>query len=207
MKNNLKIILTITLLIGLFGSFAYVTSQNHPNSDDKPKKIAIISGIHSREHQSRQVALETVKKYNKCQVDVYDVTSNPKLNGNFQQSRDNGELLINKELVDHFKNKDYDVILVYHNHDPNYYKMNGLWLATPIPDKDSNKLGNQVANDLKITNFEWTGVTKATSAKRVNIPLTQLGFKVITVEFDQTYTLETNTKQSLALLDSILKFI
>lgn len=186
-SSSLKILLILTLFIVLFLSFANssdtsllgynslgeVVKHDYSHYGDADTKIAIISGMHSRENLHAVILPEICKfisLFNKVEIVNYQVTvtKNP---GNFEEGRVNGESLVNEFVVKDIGKNDFDLVIIGHDHEEGYGE--GYYIATPSMDEKSINLANKVVDNIGFNYYkrDTSSVVKSSSINTVDNPI------------------------------------
>ena len=201
-SNLLKWLLILTFLIIIVFTFAnncqtttvgynnlgQVVKYNYSHYPNPTVKIAIVSGMHSRESLHQMVLPEVCKLmalFNNVEVDNYKVkvTSNPQ---DFTIGRANGESLVHDYVVNDVAKSNYDLVIIGHDHESDYGE--GYYIATPTMDTPSVDLANKVVNNL--SNFNYykrnTNVSaQSTSISAVDNPIVSTDTKLFVYEIPE----------------------
>lgn len=170
-------------------SLGSVTKVNHVYSDDPSVKIAVVSGMHSREKLHMFVLPLACRFFALTHRDVeiinyrVNVTDSPE---DFNRGRANGESLVHDYVVEDVAKTDPDLVIVGHDHEPTYGE--GYYIATPTMDNASVDLAEAVTDDIGFNYYKRnkTRPTKSTSIKTVDNPLVDTGTLVFVYEIPET---------------------
>ena len=207
----ISLIIIIAAILGFFvltegsseivgeNDLGYVTKVNYTHSDNTAVKIAVVSGMHSREKLHKFVLPLVCRFFAVTHGDVevvnyyVQVTDSPE---KFKKGRANGESLVHDYVVSDVAKSDFDLVIVGHDHEPGYGE--GYYIATPTMDNASVELAEEVTGDIGFNYYKRnkTRPAKSTSIKKVDTPLVKAGSKVFVYEIP-----ETDTK-SLAFIES-----
>ena len=166
-----------------------VTKVNYTHSNNTTVKIAVVSGMHSREKLHKFV-LPLVCRFfaiNHKDAEIVNyyvqVTDSPE---KFKKGRANGESLVHDYVVSDVKKSDFDLVIVGHDHEPGYGE--GYYIATPTMDNASVELAEEVTNDIGFNYYKRnkTRPSKSTSIKKVDTPLVKAGSLVFVYEIPET---------------------
>ncbi|GAB4309633.1 MAG: hypothetical protein Kow0019_06860 [Methanobacteriaceae archaeon] len=151
------------------------------------KKIAVVSGIHPRETLSISVADNLVKNIHlePDQELVHysiNVRNNP---SNYQVGRSNGEKLAAEYILPDILKYDYDLVIVFHDHEPGYGE--GYYIVTPKMDGSSVFLAENVKET--IYGFRYYKSNNNTEASSSNAlftkPVAANGIKAFVYEIPE----------------------
>lgn len=186
-------------------SLGTVTKVNYTHTDNPSVKIAVVSGMHSREKLHKFV-LPLVCRYfafthpdaeiiNYCVI----VTDSPE---DFSRGRANGESLVHDYVVEEVAKDDPDLVIIGHDHEPGYGE--GYYIATPIMDNESVELAEDVTSDIGFNHYKRnkTIPTRSTSILNVDKPIVDTGAMVFVYEIPETDTRIVSFWQSYKLLES-----
>ncbi len=223
-SNLLKLLLISTLLVIVFWSFISISDTELVGSNDLGEvikhtyshnenpnfKIAIISGMHSRENLHKIILPEVCKflaLFNNVEVTNYQVivTDNP---DDFDIGRANGESLVHDYVVNDISNSDYDLVIIGHDHEEGYGE--GYYIATPSMDSSSVNLADNVMEDLGDFNYykrDTSVSAKSSSISKVDNPIVNTGTRLFVYEipendlpifaFINSYRLSTSSLNNL----------
>lgn len=166
-------------------SKGYVTKVVYSFPDSSNPKIAVITGMHSRETSSKEVVPKVIKDYAFTHhVDIVNyqinVTDDPM---DFTIGRHNGESLVAEYVVPDIAKSNYNLVIICHNHRQGYG--NGYYIATPTMDSKSVSLAESVHNFLPGFNYYKRNVDQKpeeTSIKGVDAPIVSTGTPVFVYE-------------------------
>ena len=222
MGKKAKIILISLIVIALvvLGSFVLsegrseivgennlgsVTKINYTHTDSPSVKIAVVSGMHSRE-QIHKFVLPLVCRYFSLThgdaevVNYYvQVTDSPE---DFTRGRANGESLVHDYVVADVAKYDPDLVIIGHDHEPDYGS--GYYIATPTMDNESVELAEEVCSDIGFNHYKRnkTVPTQSTSILNVDNPIVETGAMVFVYEIPEVDTRAVAFWQSYRLLES-----
>jgi hypothetical protein len=201
-SNLLKWLLILTLILVIIFSFAnscqtttvgynnlgQVVKYNYSHYSNPEIKIAVVSGMHSRESLHQLVLPEVCKVlalFNNVEVVNYkvQVTSNPE---DFDIGRSNGESLVHDYVVSDVAKSNYDLVIIGHDHESDYGE--GYYIATPSMDDSSVSLANKVTNSLSNFNYykrDTSVSAKSTSINSVDNPIVSTGTKLFVYEIPE----------------------
>lgn len=182
-------------------STGYVTKQVDGYPVPHQTKIAVITGMHPREHHATDIVPKAARDYalkNNVEIDNYQVvvTDEPQ---DFNIGRANGQALVagfaNPDII----RSNYSLVIICHDHEAGYGS--GYYFATPTHDSKSVSLGTKVSNSL--TNFNYysgSGSTnhEASSITQVDLPIANAGIPVFVYEIPENddnntaYTMTSN---------------
>ena len=191
-------------------SLGHITKINYTHTDNPTVKIAVVSGMHSREKLHKFI-LPLVCRYfafthNDAEVVNYyvQVTDSPE---DFNRGRANGESLVHDYVVDEVAKSDPDLVIIGHDHEPNYGE--GYYIATPTMDKPSVKLAKNVCKEIGFNHYKRnkTVVPKSTSILNVDNPIVETGTRVFVYEIPETDSKTVAFWQSYKLLESSYKHL
>ena len=182
-----------------------VTKVNYTHSDNTTVKIAVVSGMHSRENLHKFVLPLVCRffaiSHSDAEVVNYyvQVTDSPE---KFKKGRANGESLVHDFVVKDVKKSDFDLVIVGHDHEPGYGE--GYYIATPTMDNASVDLAKEVTSDIGFNYYprNKTRPAKSTSIKKVDTPLVKAGSLVFVYEIPETDSKTIAFIESYRLLDA-----
>ena len=172
----ISLIIIIAVILGFFvltegsseiigeNNLGSVTKVNYTHSEDTTVKIAVVSGMHSREKLHKFI-LPLV-----C------------------RGRANGESLVHDYVVSDVAKLNPDLVIIGHDHEPSYGA--GYYIATPTMDNASVDLAEEVTSDIGFNYYKRnkTRPAKSTSIKKVDTPLVETGTLVFVYEIPETDT-------------------
>ena len=185
----------------------YVYAATELNSTEK-KRIAIVTGIHPREHLSRAVWSDLLKNYpvpENVELVQYDinVVNNP---NDFAIGRNNGENLAATYILPDMLKSEYDLIIVCHDHQPGYGE--GFFFATPKMDDNSVKFTEALTQHLPFFNYyRSSGTEPAASNAKFTIPVASNGYRVIVYEMPGLNSYSEAYNKTSELLDTSIQLI
>ena len=201
-SNLLKWLLILTVIILVVFSFinncqtttvgyndlGQVVKYNYSHYSNPDVKIAVVSGMHSRESLHQWVLPEVCKflaLFNNVEVDNYKVTvtSNPQ---DFDIGRANGESLVHDYVVDDVADSDYDLVIIGHDHEEGYG--DGYYIATPSMDSSSVDLASAVMEKLSDFNYykrNSDNSAKSSSITSVDNPIVATGTNLFVYEIPE----------------------
>jgi len=202
MKSYVKIlILFIIVIVGLFflsnsgehsiigsNSNGYVSKEVYNHYGSSQNKIAIVTGMHSRENLSKTTVPSVIKFYaltHNVEIVNYQVvvTNNPDA---FSEGRKNGEDLVAQYVVPDIKNSSYNLVIICHDHEKGYG--DGYYIATPTMDSKSVALGEAVHSSLPSFNYYKRDTEKkaqSSSISKVDGPIAETGTPVFVYEIPE----------------------
>jgi hypothetical protein len=185
----------------------YVYPTKGSNSTEK-KKIAIVTGIHPREHLSKTVWTDVLKNYNlnkDTQIVQYDINVVDSPN-NFTIGRNNGENLAATYILPDVLKSKYDLIIVCHDHQPGYGE--GFFFATPKMDEKSVKFTEALTQRLPFFNYyQSNGTEHAASNAKFTIPLASNGYRTLVYEIPGLNSYSEVYNKTSELLDTSIQLI
>ncbi len=200
-SNLLSWLLILTLFFIIFWSFANISDTELVGSNDLGQvikhtyshygnsdiKIAVVSGMHSRENLHKTILPEVCKLFavfNNVEVVNYQVivTNNPE---DFEVSRSNGESLVHDYVVNDIDNMDFDLVIIGHDHEEGYGE--GYYIATPSMDSSSVELAEDVSGDLGFNYYkrDTSRASKSTSISSVDNPIVNTGTNLFVYEIPE----------------------
>lgn len=213
----ISLIIIVAAVLGLFiltegnseivgeNDLGLVAKVNYTHSDNTTVKIAVVSGMHSRESLHKFI-LPLVCRYfafthPDAEVVNYcvKVTDSPE---DFDKGRANGESLVHDYVVDEVAQSDPDLVIIGHDHEPGYGE--GYYIATPTMDKPSVKLAKKVTGDIGFNYYKRNKTLPAKSTSIVNVdnPIVKTGTRVFVYEIPETDTKTVAFIESYRLLES-----
>lgn len=197
----ISLIIIIAAILGFFiltegiseligeNSLGTVTKVTYPHSDDTTVKIAVVSGMHSREKLHKFILPLVCRAFAFSHGDVevinyqVQVTDSP---DDFDRGRANGESLVHDYVVSDVANANPDLVIIGHDHEPGYGE--GYYIATPTMDNASVDLAEEVTGDIGFNYYKRnkTRPSKSTSIKKVDTPLVETGTLVFVYEIPET---------------------
>ena len=220
MKGITKILIVLLICILLAVAFfqyrtnlgsnstGYVTKQLDTYPVPHQIKIAVITGMHPREHHATDIVPKVALAYalqNNVEIDNYQVTVTDKPS-DFNIGRSNGQALVAGFVNPDIIKNNYSMVIICHDHESGYG--NGYYFATPTHDSNSVNLGNKVASLLPDFNYySGSGSTsyEATSISQVDLPLTNAGIPVFVYEIPESDDNNTAYKMTYNLLNASFK--
>lgn len=183
----------------------YVTKVNLSHTDKPAVKIAVVSGMHSRETLHLYVLPLVCKYFSLTHMDAeiinyrVKVTDSPE---DFNRGRANGESLVHDYVVDDVAKSDPDLVIIGHDHEEGYGE--GYYIATPTMDKPSVKLAKNVTREIGFNHYKRnkTSAPKSSSIINVDNPIVRTGTRVFVYEIPETDTKTVAFWQSYKLLES-----
>ncbi len=183
-------------------SKGYVTKDVYNHYGSSGPKIAVITGMHSREISSKTVVPEVIKLYaltHNVEIVNYKVTvtADPQV---FTTGRLNGEGLVAKYIVPDIAKSNYSLVIICHNHEKGY-GTNGYYIATPTMDSKSVVLGEAVHKLMPDFNYYKRNAntkTESTSINGVDYPISNTGTPVFVYEIPEwlgTYNVFSNSNR------------
>lgn len=177
----ISLIIIIAAILGFFvltegsseivgeNSLGSVIKVNYTHSDDATLKIAVVSGMHSREKLHKFILPLVCRAFafSHGYVEVINyqvkVTDSPE---DFNKGRANGESLVHDYVVSDVAKWDPDLVIIGHDHEPGYGE--GYYIATPTMDDASVDLAEEVTGDIGFNYYKRnkTRPSKSTSIKR-----------------------------------------
>ena len=169
-------------------NLGYVTKSTYSHYGDSEHKIAVASGMHSREKLSADVLPIAVKFYalfNKVDIVNYQVTvlDNP---DDFYIGRSNGESLVNNYVVNDIAKENFDLVIIGHDHEEGYG--DGFYIATPSMDSKSVNLAEKAINNIPNFNYykrDTTKSAKSSSITTVDNPIVATGTPLFVYEIPE----------------------
>ncbi|WP_295622586.1 hypothetical protein [uncultured Methanobrevibacter sp.] len=186
-------------------SLGTVTKVNYTHTDNPRIKIAVVSGMHSREKLHLFVLPLACRFFAVTHGDAevinyrIKVTDSPE---DFNKGRANGESLVHDYVVNEVAKSDPDLVIIGHDHEPTYGE--GYYIATPTMDNASVELAEVVTNEIGFNHYKRnkTLPTKSTSILNVDNPIVQTGTRVFVYEIPEVDTRSEAFVQSYRLLES-----
>ena len=225
-KRTLIIIIVFVVIItGIVGSLSYSNSSEHVtlgsdhrgnvtkdvyNADNSQTKIAIITGIHPRETLSINVTSDAVENYAQSHdVEIVHYKINVKENPDYVLSgRTKGEGLAADYIISDIAKSDYDLVIICHDHKPGYGK--GYYIATPLMDSKSVKLGEMIDKampDLKYFPCGENPRKKGSSTEIFTKPLARTGHPTFVYEIPEWNNYNEAYNVTYNLIDSSYKLL
>lgn len=169
-------------------SRGYVIKDVYSDFGISKTKIAVVTGMHPREISAKIVVPEVIRTYaltHNIEIVNYQitVTNSPQ---NFTTGRKNGEGLAARYIVPDIEKSDYDLVIICHNHKPNYG--NGYYIATPTMDAKSVYLAENIHNLLPDFNYYQRSLDEnpqSTSIIHVDNPIAATGTPVFVYEIPE----------------------
>ena len=163
----------------------YVIKEVYSFPGSSGPKIAIITGMHSRELSAKYVVPEVIRDYAFAHhVDIVnyqiDVTDDPT---DFTIGRANGESLVAQYVIPDIAKSNYSLVIICHDHRMGYGS--GFYIATPTMDNKSVTLAEAVHNLLPSFNYYQRNVNETaidTSINGVDYPIVNTGTPVFVYE-------------------------
>ena len=213
----ISLIIIIAAILGFFiltegsseiigeNSLGTVTKVTYPHSNDTTVKIAVVSGMHSREKLHKFILPLVCRAFAFSHGDVevinyqVQVTDSP---DDFDRGRANGESLVHDYVVSDVANANPDLVIIGHDHEPGYGE--GYYIATPTMDNASVDLADVVADDIGFNYYtrNKTRPSKSTSIKKVDAPLVETGALVFVYEIPETDSKTLAFIESYSLLEA-----
>ena len=188
---------------GFVTKYVYQSSESSKTSN----KIAIVTGIHPREHLSKTVWTDLLKNYNVppgIEIVQYDinVVDEP---DDFTLGRNNGETLAATYILPDITKSNYKMVIVCHDHEPGYGQ--GFYFATPEMDANSVQFAESLKQ--KIPDFNYyknnNNSEKGTSNIHFTDPLVKKGNRAIVYEMPGLSGYNEAYNKTLELLDILLQ--
>ena len=188
----------------------YVTKEVYSFPGSSGPKIAIITGMHSRELSSKYVVPEAIKDYAFAHhVDIVNyqinVTDDPM---DFTIGRANGESLVAEYAVPDIAKSNYSLVIICHNHKPGYGEK--YYIATPTMDNKSVTLAEAVHNLLPDFNYYQRNTSETaidTSINGVDYPIVNTGTPVFVYEAPEWLNDSDVYNNTYRLIDSCFKVV
>ena len=219
-KAKIILISLIVILIAILGVFTFseghseivgennlgsVTKINYTHSDNPTVKIAVVSGMHSREKIHKFVLPLACRffalTHNDAEIVNYyvQVTDSPE---DFNTGRANGESLVHDYVVSDVAKSDPDLVIIGHDHEPDYGA--GYYIATPTMDNESVDLAEEVTDDIGFNYYKRNKTIPAQSSSilEVDNPIVETGTMVFVYEIPEVDTRTVAFWQSYRLLES-----
>ncbi len=191
---------------GYVTKYVYKSSESNKTSNSK---IAIVTGIHPREHLSKAVWTDLLKNYNVppgVEIVQYDINVVDAPN-DFILGRNNGETLAATYILPDITKSNYNLVIVCHDHEPGYGE--GFYFATPEMDVNSVKFAESLKQ--KIPDFNYyknnNNSEKGTSNIHFTDPLVSNGYRAIVYEMPGLSCYNEAYNKTLELLDMSLQNI
>ena len=183
----------------------YVTKVNYTHTDSPKAKIAVISGMHSRETLHLTVLPYVCRYFSITDPDVEIVNYRVKVTDSpedFNRGRANGESVVHDIVVDDIAKSDYDLVIIGHDHELDYGE--GYYIATPTMDNKSVKLAEKVSKDIGFNYYKrnLTVPAKSSSILNVDNPIVETGTRVFVYEMPETDSKTNGFWKSYSLLES-----
>ncbi|KZX15064.1 hypothetical protein MBCUT_17520 [Methanobrevibacter cuticularis] len=190
-------------------SIGYVTKDTYSYFSNPSAKIAIISGMHSREKISKDVLPLVSKEYalwNNVEIVNYKVVVTVDAE-KFLEGRQNGEKLVHDYVVQDINASDFDLVIIGHDHEQGYGE--GFYIATPSMDNKSIALAEVVRElpDFNHYKRELTKEAQSSSITVVDDPIVATGTPLFVYEIPEWLGLDEAFKQSYDLLQASFNFI
>lgn len=191
-------------------SNGYVTKDVYSHPGSSGPKIAIITGMHSREISAKTVVPQVIKNYvlthNVTIVNYQiNVTNNP---NDFKIGRHNGESLVAKYVVLDIAKSNYNIVIICHDHRLGYGDK--YYIATPTMDNKSIALAEAVHNFLPDFNYYKRNIDQKpeeTSINGVDKPIVSTGTPVFVYEIPEWMGNSDVYSNTNRLIDSVFKVI
>lgn len=188
----------------------YVTKEVYSHYSNPSAKIAIVTGMHSRENVSKTVVPYSIKAYaltHNVEIVNYrvTVTASPQ---DFTVGRANGENLVNKYVVPDVDKSNYDLVIVCHDHEKGYGE--GFYIATPVMDSESVTLATAVQQLLPSFNYykrSTSSEPKSSSITKVDAPLVSGGTAMLVYEIPEWIGNQEAFTMSYNLIDACFKVL
>ena len=213
----ISLIIIIAAILGFFiltegsseiigeNSLGAVTKVNYTHSGDTTVKIAVVSGMHSREKLHKLILPLVCRAFAFTHGDVevlnyqVKVTDSP---DDFDRGRVNGESLVHDYVVRDVAKLNPDLVIIGHDHEPSYGE--GYYIATPTMDNASVDLAEEVTGDIGFNYYKRnkTRPAKSTSIKKVDTPLVETGTRVFVYEIPETDSKTLAFIESYRLLEA-----
>ena len=166
-----------------------VTKVNYTHSGNITMKIAVVSGMHSREKLHKLILPLVCRAFAFSHGDVEVINYQVKVTDSpdeFYQGRENGESLVHDYVVSDVARLDPDLVIIGHDHEPGYGE--GYYIATPTMDNASVDLAEVVTDDIGFNYYtrNKTRPSRSTSIKNVDTPLVDTGTLVFVYEIPET---------------------
>ena len=182
-----------------------VTKVNYTYSDNPTVKIAVVSGMHSRETLHKFILPLVCRYFSFTHQDAeivnyyVQVTDSPE---DFNKGRANGESLVHDFVIGEVARSDPDLVIIGHDHEPGYGE--GYYIATPTMDNESVEFAEEVTSDIGFNHYKRnkTQPTKSTSIKAVDNPIVDTGTMLFVYEIPETDTKAVAFIESYRLLDA-----
>lgn len=212
----ISLIIIISAILGFFvltegnselvgeNALGTVTKVNYTHTDNPSVKIAVVSGMHSRE-KLHKLVLPLVCRFfafNHKDVEIVNycvkVTDSPE---DFNRGRANGESLVHDYVVGEVARSNPDLVIIGHDHEPDYGQ--GYYIATPTMDNESVELAEGVAGDVGFNYYKRnkTLPTKSTSILTVDNPIVETGTMLFVYEIPETDSKTVAFIESYRLLE------
>lgn len=167
-------------------------------------KIAVISGMHSREKLHQSVlpkAVESFASDHDCKLILYKVNVTKDAD-DFIKGRNNGESLVHDYVVKDIENEGVDLVIIGHDHSPWYGE--DYYIATPTMDSPSVQLANKVAKAIGFNYYprNMSIEARSTSITTVDNPIVVTGSKVFVYEIPENDTEVNAEKMTYKLLEA-----
>lgn len=187
-------------------SKGYVTKDVYNHYGSSGPKIAIITGMHSREISAKTVVPQVIKLYaltHNVEIVNYQVTvtDSPQ---DFTTGRKNGEGLVAKYIVPDIAKSNYSLVIICHNHEKGY-GTDGYYIATPTMDTKSVALGEAVHKllpDFKYYQRNTNTKAESTSINGVDYPIANTGTPVLVYEIPEWLGAADVSSNSNRLIDA-----
>ena len=182
-----------------------VTKVNYTHSNNTTMKIAVVSGMHSREKLHKLILPLVCRAFAFSHGDVEVINYQVKVTDSpeeFYQGRENGESLVHDYVVNDVARLNPDLVIIGHDHEPGYGE--GYYIATPTMDNASVDLAEEVTGDIGFNYYKRnkTRPSKSTSIKRVDTPIVNTGALVFVYEIPETDSKTIAFIESYRLLEA-----
>lgn len=224
-KTKTIIISLIFIIVAILGLFIFtegnseiigennlgsVTKVNYTHSDNTTVKIAVVSGMHSREKLHKFILPLVCRFFALTHKDVelvnycVKVTDSPE---EFNRGRANGESLVHDYVVSDVEKSDLDLVIIGHDHEVGYGE--GYYIATPTMDNASVELAEEVTSDIDFNYYKRnkTKPTKSTSISKVDNHIVKAGSLLFVYEIPETDTRTVAFWQSYKLLKASYDYL
>lgn len=189
-------------------SNGYVTKEVYSHYGSPGTKIAIVTGMHSRENLSKTIVPTVIKFYaltHNVEIVNYQVTVTNDPDA-FTEGRANGESLVAQYVVPDIKKSDYGLVIVCHDHEQGYG--DGYYIATPTMDTKSVALAKLVHSLLPNFNYYQRNTeqkAQSSSIIKVDNPIANSGTPVFVYEMPEWNSNIEAFLNSYKLIDSSFK--
>lgn len=224
-RKSIIIIGFIVIISAIAGSLNFYNSTEHVtlgvdhrgnvtkdvyNNGKSDLKIAVITGIHPRETLSMNITAAAVKNYAETHnVEIIHYAINVEENPDYVLSgRKKGEGLAADYIISDVAKSDYDLVIICHDHKPGYGK--GYYIATPLMDSKSVKLGERIGKS--IPNFRYCPSDsnprkKGSSTEIFTKPLAKTGCPTFVYEIPEWSEYNEAYRMTYNLIDTSYKLI